>query len=70
MSNMSYCRFRNTAGDLNDCVRHLRDRDLSDEEHRARVQLVELAREIVDELDGEDPKDLPHGEDDEESDDQ
>lgn len=46
MSNMSYCRFRNTASDLADCVDHLND-DVSKEEHEARQRLIRLAREIV-----------------------
>lgn len=50
MANMSYCRFRNTLADLEDCLEHVND-DLSDnsEEEEARLQLVQLCREIVEE---------------------
>ena len=36
MANMSYCRFRNTKSDLEDCLDALMDeKELSREEHRA-----------------------------------
>lgn len=36
MANMSYCRFRNTASDLDDCLETLLDGEsLSEEEHKA-----------------------------------
>jgi len=47
MSNMSYCRFENTSNNLNDCVLHWDDNELSDSEKRARERIIELAREIV-----------------------
>ncbi len=50
MTNMGYCRFRNTLGDLRDCHDHLRDHlisGISDGEHVARAQLVELCRKIL-----------------------
>ena len=54
MSNLSYCRFRNTLPDLMDCARHFHDYDLSVEEHRARLQMLriinELAGDYADEL--------------------
>ena len=40
MSNMSYCRFRNTLSDLEDCREHLKDRDLSQEEEDAKTELL------------------------------
>lgn len=49
--NMSYCRFHNTLIDLQDCAEHLEDTNLSEEEHRKRVQLIELCCEIVSEGD-------------------
>jgi hypothetical protein len=52
MSNMSYCRFRNTLGDLRDCYDHIHDRLISgshDSEHAAREQLVELCGKILEE---------------------
>ena len=52
MSNMSYCRFENTKRDLEDCAAHIHDDDLSDSEQRARDQLIQLCREIVDKAGG------------------
>jgi hypothetical protein len=46
MSNMSYCRFRNTLQDLQDCVDNFED-PVSPEEHRARRQMWELANTLV-----------------------
>lgn len=47
MANMSYCRFQNTLRDLEDCREHITDTQLSKEESRARLDLVELCRDIV-----------------------
>ncbi len=52
MSNASYCRFRNTLGDLRDCYEEIFE-DLEDEEEQARSRLVRLCRKIVDDV-GED----------------
>lgn len=42
MANMSYCRFRNTANDLDDCLETLLDgKSLSEEEHRACVRMFQ-----------------------------
>lgn len=49
MTNMGYCRFRNTLLDLQDCFDHIWD-DLSENEDIARAQLVALCREIADEV--------------------
>lgn len=46
MSNMSYCRFRNTLSDLQDCRDNLED-EMSDPEKRARAALIKVCREIV-----------------------
>ncbi len=48
MSNMSYCRFENTLPDLTDCFgsMDLID-DLSDNERRARLELIEICIEIA-----------------------
>lgn len=54
MSNMSYCRFQNTANDLSDCYDSLFDEDLSDDEKRARRRLIQTCREIVNEADNDD----------------
>jgi len=47
MANMSYCRFHNTLGDLEDCWEHLDDWDLSEAETEARLLLVQLCRDIA-----------------------
>ncbi len=55
MGNMGYCRFRNTARDLEDCVEHWED-ELDDkddhcecrEEKQARDRIAKLAQQIVD----------------------
>lgn len=46
MSNMSYCRFENTKGDLENCVDHMTD-PLSPAEHRARDAIIQMAYDIV-----------------------
>ena len=52
MANMSYCRFENTAGDLEDCIEAIHDwedecKDLSSYETRALKDLLEQAKEII-----------------------
>ncbi len=50
MSNMSYCRFHNTLGDLRDCEEAMQEMDatpLSANEHKAMVQLVKLCQRIA-----------------------
>ena len=44
--NMGYCRFQNTLGDLHDCYERMDD-DLSDEETAARMRLIEVCMDIV-----------------------
>jgi hypothetical protein len=46
MSNMSYCRFENTAPDLGDCAEHILD-TLEGTEAEARVRLVEYCADIL-----------------------
>jgi len=49
MSNMSYCRFENTLGDLQDCYDHM-DKDLtSDYEIKARERMIKLCIQIAEE---------------------
>ena len=51
MGNMSYCRFENTAQDLQDCVRAIENGDVYDfnsYELNGFKKLVRLAEEIVD----------------------
>jgi hypothetical protein len=45
--NMVYCRFQNTLKDLQDCYEHMDDNDLSEEEARAREQLIRLIEQIA-----------------------
>ena len=44
MANMSYCRFRNTLGDLTDCCKNMDgdDDDRSLDEDLARLRLIRL----------------------------
>jgi len=37
MSNMSYCRFENTLGDLNECLNALEERDISSDNERRKA---------------------------------
>ena len=51
MSNMSYCRFENTARDLADCVDALNNghtKDLSSYERRGLSDLLYYAQRIID----------------------
>jgi hypothetical protein len=48
MPNMSYCRFQNTSGDLEDCMEAMESREeLSPEEREAQGYLVTLCERIV-----------------------
>ena len=58
MSNMSYCRFQNTAQDLQDCLDAMEElynldgensdgEKLSESEYRAMKEIIELSVEIV-----------------------
>ena len=48
MPNMSYCRFENTAADLQDCYENMEETDgLSSYEVSARQRLIRLAVEIA-----------------------
>lgn len=49
MSNMGYCRFRNTVADLADCAENLYE-ELSSDEAKARKRLIKLAYEIVEDF--------------------
>lgn len=56
MSNMSYCRFRNTLSDLEDCYYNMdSDENMSDEEKKARKKMIQLcsdiANDFIEELD-------------------
>lgn len=58
--NMSYCRFQNTRRDLADCLDHFTDPACSPEEHKARLAILEMAKEIA----ALEPEDLPFDPDD------
>jgi hypothetical protein len=50
MGNMSYCRFENTARDMQDCLRAIEDRevyDFSDYELRGFKDVISIAQDIV-----------------------
>ena len=52
MSNMSYCRFQNTQGDLHDCYEAMcGEDDLSPEEETARKRLIKTCQDIVEQAD-------------------
>ena len=53
MSNMSYCRFRNTVPDMRDCWANIDEPINDEEEERARKHFIELCREIAREYIGE-----------------
>lgn len=57
MANMSYCRFRNTLDDYNDCYTilseiavHGEENDMSDEEIRAAKKLIKTSYDLLNEL--------------------
>lgn len=58
MGNMSYCRFENTYGDLQDCYDALSEKDLdelSESEKKYAKKLIKMCRDIADDfLDDED----------------
>jgi len=48
MSNMSYCRFYNTAQDLQDCYDNWElNENANEDEKRAKKDIVELCKNIV-----------------------
>ena len=49
---MSYCRFRNTLPDLKDCYHNMGESISDSAEFKARKQMVELCKQIVEEWDG------------------
>lgn len=52
MANMSYCRFENTLGDLEDCKEALENgEELSSREAKKAKALIDLCREIADNYD-------------------
>jgi hypothetical protein len=53
MANMSYCRFKNTLADLEDCYDNIEE-DTNPEETIARKRLIKLCKRIADEYGEED----------------
>ena len=57
MANMSYCRMQNTAQDLRDCINAIEEGEYADEisrnEQRSLAEIVELARQIIEDLEYE-----------------
>lgn len=48
MGNMSYCRFRNTLGDLEDCQDNMEEvESLSEDEAQARKRLIEICVDLA-----------------------
>ena len=50
MANMSYCRFENTAKDLQDCFNHWYDENpdnLNEYEQKGRERIIKLAKRIL-----------------------
>jgi hypothetical protein len=60
MANMSYCRFRNTLQDFEDCFDFLRGggEELSYEELRAAINLIRRAGDLVEMFEGMDDEEL------------
>lgn len=53
MGNMSYCRFENTYGDLQDCYDVLVEKsldELSKTEKKYAIKLIKMCREIADDF--------------------
>ena len=53
MSNMSYCRFENTMDDLRDCLNHIHRKAENDYDENARIQMIGLFKEIMEDYDGD-----------------
>ena len=68
MGNMSYCRFENTAQDLQDCVRAIENRDVynfNSYELNGFKKLIRLANELVQTLNYETARIIEHYENEE-----
>ena len=56
MPNMSYCRFQNTCGDLQDCFDALGEKELdelSESERKYALKLIKMCRDIADDFEHE-----------------
>lgn len=58
MSNMSYCRFRNTASDLQDCIDAIEDMEYpeSESEKAAAKRMRDLCKEYIEAFDSNEEK--------------
>ena len=59
MSNLSYCRFRNTVSDLIDCEENLFDELDDNSEIRARERIIKVCHSIAQQCSIEEIKNLP-----------
>jgi len=50
MTNMSYCRFRNTLNDLEDCMEYINEKCENEEEERARERMQDIIINYAEEL--------------------
>ena len=50
---MSYCRFENTMEDLQDCLNHISSKAENDYDENARIQMIGLFKEIMEDYDGD-----------------
>jgi hypothetical protein len=60
MANMSYCRFRNTLMDFEDCVDFLENGggNISMEEQRAAFRLIKRAMDLAEMFEGMDDEEI------------
>lgn len=47
MSNMGYCRFENTLGDLQDCYDNMDEKERNESEDKARKRMIALCVDIA-----------------------
>jgi hypothetical protein len=65
MANMSYCRFENTYHDLQDCLEHLNDNNLSNTEKKYRDRLILTCENIINEQEVEEVEEVENESEDE-----
>ena len=47
MGNMNYCKFRNTLGDLRDCMNEIFDKCKDEDEDLARLRIIRLCCKVA-----------------------
>lgn len=56
MSNMSYCRFQNTAKDMRECVETLDEdstlAELRGDELRSAIHMIKMCRDVAEQFEG------------------